>query len=1085
MTKQKTFKLLHNCKRYEIYSMVKNLNIKNCSKLCKKDLIDKLYNDCKKKMGGSKASGYIQALIQGKALNPKMKDGKPIANTGKVVKFEIEKDTLFSKFILKKYGDEAYKKYIKDNKLSYSNYGNPPKDKQKFPMYKQPEGYFKKLEEGKKTKKLFKLGGSEQDFLEFLNAFKQAYETKIDENKNKPPLFTSAVGTEMFIYLYLLKKHKKDCVVLVEKKEDIYLGDNAKINRKWGLSKPTSLYKRMGKGNAGSKILRFSIGMCGAKKVIKICSIPAKNPTSFFNRLEQCGQDDKLVPMPLLLYPTAGSDSHANMLIINPKKKWVERYEPHGSGTRATAYDNNKINASLEKFFNVGGYTYIPTDETCPVKEGFQAGKHGWTKSKGHFSKDNIKIKEIGGYCLAYSFMLMDLRMSFQNLEHGKMLDRLMKNVSKSSGSMKKFLFDFLKFQQKEMYRFLKEEEKLQPTAEIYKKMVGYWGQIIKHKKLGQDGLDLLNRWREYYFKQLKEYAGKVPTKDMKLKIKPISPKIKEEKYRQKYIEKVRKMIKKRLGDKWNKTIKGFIHKPNTRIQDYPNYILLDKLLDDIIVFKDHTTPDYYTREKLSKKEKKLLGDLEVGKLYEPVAKARKHIYENKDINLKDLLQKYMEKKPINLVNIIDGSGPKKRRTTSSRPKTPPAEPDMDALIDAMANLNLGPQPAPALPALPAPALPAPAVPAPAVPAQPVPPVVPPLFVAPPPPPASTSSKGVHYHGGGVKKITIIPNNPEKRKEFFNDLRRMLKGGNNGFRHQESKESKEDEDIREGRVINRQMELSERRRELSERRRRRIREDEASMGSEEQTGTGKLRKTRLRRALESMGNGIGLLRKTRERRGGNGKPSGEASDVRQPKTGRLGQREPTAEEAQLLLDMRETDPVEQTDRVRLRAIRLAVEERLRRERGEGREGALLAHTLLARPAQKSRERTAKKTRKARQLERERQERERQENITRVVSSRVVGDLASRLGGDDGGDGGGDDVEMGEDYEGWGKKKDDDVDWEDLKWGTFSKAFKKFRNRVPDTPLKNLKQFAKYVIDNEEDASEKLVKKARFYVNVID
>ena len=127
------------------------------------------------------------------------------------------------------------------------------------------------------------------------------------------------------------------------------MGQDKKINKKWGLSKPTKQYLTQLGVNE-----KFDLGMCGYKKVIKICSIPAKNPTSFFNRLEQCGQDGKLVPIPLSLRPQASA--HANMLIINPKMKWVERYEPHGSETGARGYDNKKINASLETFFNAGNH---------------------------------------------------------------------------------------------------------------------------------------------------------------------------------------------------------------------------------------------------------------------------------------------------------------------------------------------------------------------------------------------------------------------------------------------------------------------------------------------------------------------------------------------------------------------------------------------------------------------------------------------------------------------------------------------------------------------------------------------------------
>ena len=59
-----------------------------------------------------------------------------------------------------------------------------------------------------------------------------------------------------------------------------------------------------------------------------------------------------------------------------------------------------------------------------------------------------------------------------------------------------------------------------------------------------------------------------------------------------------------------------------------------------------------------------------------------------------------------------------------------------------------------------------------------------------------------------------------------------------------------------------------------------------------------------------------------------------------------------------------------------------------------------------------------------------------------------------------------------------------IDFDKIKWGTFTKAFEKFKRREPTTPLKNLKEFAEYIIKHKEDASDKLLKKARFYLNVL-
>jgi hypothetical protein len=69
--------------------------------------------------------------------------------------------------------------------------------------------------------------------------------------------------------------------------------------------------------------------------------------------------------------------------------------------------------------------------------------------------------------------------------------------------------------------------------------------------------------------------------------------------------------------------------------------------------------------------------------------------------------------------------------------------------------------------------------------------------------------------------------------------------------------------------------------------------------------------------------------------------------------------------------------------------------------------------------------------------------------------------------------------------GRGVDEEDDIDFDDIKWGSFTAMFKRFKKQNPhQKKVKDLKAFAKMIQRGESKFSKKALQKANFYLNVI-
>ena len=74
--------------------------------------------------------------------------------------------------------------------------------------------------------------------------------------------------------------------------------------------------------------------------------------------------------------------------------------------------------------------------------------------------------------------------------------------------------------------------------------------------------------------------------------------------------------------------------------------------------------------------------------------------------------------------------------------------------------------------------------------------------------------------------------------------------------------------------------------------------------------------------------------------------------------------------------------------------------------------------------------------------------------------------------------------MSESDEGEGKGLADKIDFEDIKWGSFTEQFKRFKQQHPKSKVKDLGSFADMILSNPKDYAKRTIKRARFYKNVL-
>ena len=256
--------------------------------------------------------------------------------------------------------------------------------------------------------------------------------------RGKPVNFICWNSMSIFLYLYILSKHKNDCVIDILTPSINQLPDSIQTIWKDG-------------GNI------FSNSQIGVSfKMLKIEEIKEK----LYNKYIECAKNNKLLVIPLNLI------GHQNMLIFNYKLLQIERYEPHGIGTQGKdnkvndGYIKNLVNFFINKKKDFKGgskeiedynkfitpsFRFSPSLESCPkIPENFkkyaEIRRDAMNQNKGLQSFDGTskqmkekQIEEItgiiytdpGGFCCMWSYLQMDFRLSNPKLQPNELGNKI------------------------------------------------------------------------------------------------------------------------------------------------------------------------------------------------------------------------------------------------------------------------------------------------------------------------------------------------------------------------------------------------------------------------------------------------------------------------------------------------------------------------------------------------------------------------------------------------------------------------------------------------------------------------------------
>jgi len=137
----------------------------------------------------------------------------------------------------------------------------------------------------------------------------------------------------------------------------------------------------------------------------------------FMNEVKKC-MVKRLVPISLeIVVPNIGT--HANVIIIDTKKKTVELFEPHGARSNESELESIsrayfKISKNVHKFvsINLPEFTYIPPSKYEP-EDGLQ-----------------VRLDAFSGLCVTWSILYLHYRLLNPDLNPKKLMEYLDKTFT-------------------------------------------------------------------------------------------------------------------------------------------------------------------------------------------------------------------------------------------------------------------------------------------------------------------------------------------------------------------------------------------------------------------------------------------------------------------------------------------------------------------------------------------------------------------------------------------------------------------------------------------------------------------------------
>lgn len=165
-------------------------------------------------------------------------------------------------------------------------------------------------------------------------------------------------------------------------------------------------------------------------------------PTYFrsiiLKKINEINEITDLLIIPLGIELSEGS--HANMIIIDPKRKTIERFEPNGKNNPHQLYYNPDLLDNILKN-NFGqilpSFKYLSPKEYLPVV-GFQLIE---------ILEDNFckKLGDPNGFCAVWCVWWVHQKIKFRNMDSGKLAESLIENIKLTNKGFKKLIRNFSK----------------------------------------------------------------------------------------------------------------------------------------------------------------------------------------------------------------------------------------------------------------------------------------------------------------------------------------------------------------------------------------------------------------------------------------------------------------------------------------------------------------------------------------------------------------------------------------------------------------------------------------------------------------
>ena len=278
---------------------------------------------------------------------------------------------------------------------------------------------------------------------EFLNKF-------LDLTTKEGTSFKCYDASQSFMFLQILKKYKNDCVLrFYDRKEKRFISDTKDVSFMLGkvaLLLPTS---HLTNQYVVAEITKTAIECKKRKKLLVIQMLP--------------------------------TDTHANIMIVNTLTNRIEYYEPHGQGRRAPQI-NKKLETLAKRInFNSKGelnLTASTLENSCPRLPfeladmkynpqnkllGLQLFETGKLYSKQRrLEKFGNSFLSHSGFCCAWSFLQMELRLRFPLLPENEMASKFVSMLKNNKAeTLRDFIFGYANQLIQYVYDALKTENKI------------------------------------------------------------------------------------------------------------------------------------------------------------------------------------------------------------------------------------------------------------------------------------------------------------------------------------------------------------------------------------------------------------------------------------------------------------------------------------------------------------------------------------------------------------------------------------------------------------------------------------------------